>query len=151
MTRRGRPPKYPWDSWLDGKTRYVLSQTEHFPGVTAASVQQQAITEARKRDVRISTRTTVHADVEYLEIRPADPEKKKRRDWDAIFAQPAGVILRRERDFTCSAVSMRAMVHQAAARRHLEVRTEADKTSVTIYPQDPATGMASEKQEAGHG
>jgi hypothetical protein len=148
VTQRGRPAKYPWNDWLDGETRHVLNQVEHFPGVTAASVQQQALTEARKRGIRVSTQTKTVGGVEYLELKPAEPEKKKRRDWDAIFAQPQGVVLRRERDFTSTVSVMRAMVHQAAARRHLTVRTTADKTSVTIYPQDSATGMASKKQEA---
>lgn len=153
MAGRGRPPKYPWTDWLDGE-RYVLNSREHFPGVDKMSFRQQALNEAARRGVSISTKTTTVDGVDYVLITSRPPPKTVRIDWDKLFAAVAkgGVVLRHGREFTCSTQSMRIRVYQAAQRRGpIPVTIVIEGDAVSIYPQKSTTGMASKEQEAAHG
>ena len=61
---RGRPPKYPWDEWLDG-TRHVVRQSDDWqPGdltlfpsnVKVSSFRAECHAAARRKGGRVDTR-----------------------------------------------------------------------------------------------
>lgn len=151
MAGHGRPPKWPWDDWLDGE-RHVLNSAEHFAGTTVRSLRQQALNEARRRTretgelVEIATRIAVNPrgdGVDYLEVKTKPPAPKPRADWNAILgALPTTLV--QGRDFDCDMEPMRVRIYQAAQRRDVRVRTEADGDRITVYAvrEEPVTEMA---------
>jgi hypothetical protein len=54
--RLGRPPKYPYDKWLDGKV-WLLVEGEDFEVGAARSVAMGLRAAARKRGQKAKTRT----------------------------------------------------------------------------------------------
>lgn len=49
--RTGRPPKYPWDEWLDGRHAYLVEHGTHFDCSTTSFVQIMS-REAKKRGMK---------------------------------------------------------------------------------------------------
>lgn len=142
---RGRPRKWPWDSWLDGE-RHVLNSVEHFAGTSVRSLRQQVLNEAVRREIEVTTRIAVNPrrdGVDYLEVKSKPTAPPRRYDWNTILGKLPCTLVRGE-DFEIPIESMRTMAYQAAARRKLRVRTEADYRSISIYPvrEELVTEMA---------
>lgn len=159
---RGRPRVYPWDEWLNG-ARHVLRSDVDFR-CAVRSMRQQVITEARKREVVVTTQIKVNPygdGVDWLLIAPPAPTKPPPRDWDAVFAELPRRLVRGV-DFTHTLDSMQTMVLQAARRRGLAVTTKtareyqkSDDVIETLWlyaaSDDAVTGMASPTEESTDG
>lgn len=75
-SHRGRPAKYPWDEWADGKVRRLV-QGEHFPCSVAsfrALVHKTASSRAARGLPRTEARTGVKGNSIIVQF--YDPEPK---------------------------------------------------------------------------
>lgn len=123
--RTGRPPKYPWDTWLDGEV-HTLQPGVDFR-VSSYNMRRQILLEARKREIVVETAVKQG----WIQIRPGEAKTPDRTDWDAVFEQDPAV-LEQGTDFHGTPESMVSAARRAAGRRQL-------KCSISVSPDGVLT------------
>ena len=138
MTRpRGRPQRYPWETWLDGRP-HDIPLAEH--DVSALSLQKQIRRRAAGEGLD-NLRTKVVDDV--LQIRYRARRHADYR-WSAWLDGEVH-ILRRGVDFDCSPASFQRQARRAARARELDLRSKSRRSpegyrevALRAYPKGTA-------------
>lgn len=74
VPKRGRPAKYPWDKWFDGKTR-VLEQGVDYEADSPKSFRSTVYSAAKRMGIGIETRI-IDGELHIQAILPDDEEAK---------------------------------------------------------------------------
>lgn len=75
MAKRGRPPQYDWDRWLDGRSRVTLRQGKHFV-CSITSMQIQVRAEARRRGKKVSVQKKSETSFDVINLGRQHKKKK---------------------------------------------------------------------------
>lgn len=130
MPRTGRPPKHPWDEWLDGQVHRLAPDRDF--DVATEVMRTQILNEARRRELTVRTRTKQGwIEISGVEPRKVDRPKRTRFDWDAIFAKNPAALERGD-DFDCEPQAFAARARQAAYRRRLSASIQIGGGVVVI-------------------
>lgn len=80
----GRPPKYPWDRWLDGQLHLIREQQDF--DCSRDSMRQQIYIRARRDGQKVSV-TYVDRDALHVQVAPEAQLAGARRkhDWDLLL------------------------------------------------------------------
>jgi len=126
MPRTGRPPKYPWDTWLDGEHRLLLPGRDFEEHVNLLSLRQQAYAAAAQRDKKV----TVAYYGEGLSVRALAGAEQARRgrapiqDWPTVFSKVGLADFEEVRDFPRGkAAAFQETMRRAALRHGAVIKT----------------------------
>jgi len=126
MPRTGRPPKYPWDTWLDGERRLILPGRDFEEHVNLLSLRQQAYAAATQRGKKV----TIEQYGEGLALRAlAGPEQVRRgrapiQDWPTVFSKVGLTDFEEVRDFPRGkATAFQETMRRAALRHGAVIKT----------------------------
>jgi hypothetical protein len=116
----GRPPIYPWATWLDGEQHLIEPRADYDCG--DESMRQQIYMRARAENVRVSVRRA-HGGFLVQAVRTQRPVGTNRKyDWDKLF-DGAVHNLELGRDVHSTLSSFRTYARQQAADRDLRLIT----------------------------
>lgn len=130
--RGGRPPKYPWDTWmsqLKAEGRILLQPIQDFPlGTSPSAVRSGVLTQARKRGILVRTQLYgTGLGVYYLGAAVGEEEL----DWSALFDGEAH-RLQQGKDFSRSPADMVEYILRVAYDRGYTLRARAEVGTVTF-------------------
>lgn len=128
--RPGRPPKYPWAQWLDGKDK-LLTPGRNFDQYARPESIRRAITQqASRKGILIQTRVDRYSGA--IELRfPAVADF----DWDELFDGEPHWLVQTE-DFIEPIPLIQEQILGMALRMGLQVR-------VVVHPELPKVGVRS--------
>lgn len=132
MRARGRPQKYPWDTWLDGTDRLLIRGSrideDHFDGYTdPASLRRQIRARAAERDMDVRVTAEAGGDIG---IRFTGGGRSK-YDWDKLLDGREHHLTMGE-EVRCTIDSFRQLAYRAAKRRGESVSVQQRGEMVKI-------------------